>query len=53
MKIVDECSRRLDVTDCPADKRPSASMKTFKTLDHEEFRHFQNTASALAQQVFK
>jgi iron(III) transport system substrate-binding protein len=47
-----ECSRRLDVTECPSEKRLNPG-KQYLDIDHEVVRHFQTEATSIAGEVFK
>lgn len=51
-KEVRECSRRLDVSECPPENRPQPG-KQYGTTDAEEYEHLEAQAMQIANQVLK
>jgi iron(III) transport system substrate-binding protein len=50
---VEDCSRRLDVGECPSENRPDSRRQYPPSINHEDYQHFQDEAVALAKQVIK
>ena len=50
---VEDCSRRLDVAECPPENRPDPTRQYPPSINHEDYQHFQDDAIALAKQVIK
>jgi iron(III) transport system substrate-binding protein len=52
-RLVEDCSRRLDVSDCAPGNRPDPTRQYPPSINHEDYQHFQDEAMALAKDVIK